>query len=66
MDDVTLLHRTDTKYLLSEGQLYRALNRLTEHYQILEIDGRRVHRYRTLYLDTQELALYLQPGSVYW
>jgi hypothetical protein len=60
MDDVTLLQRTDTKYILSEDQLYRALARLTDHYQILEIDGLRAHRYRTLYLDTQELALYRQ------
>ena len=60
MEDVALLHRTDTKYLLSEDQLCRALARLTGHYHILEIDGRRLHRYRTLYFDTQDLALYLQ------
>ena len=60
MDNVALLRRTDTKYLLSEEQLFRALSRLTDHYRILEIDGRRLHRYRTLYFDTQNLALYLQ------
>jgi hypothetical protein len=60
MNDVALLCRTDTKYLLSEGQLFRALARLTDSYQALEIDGRRMHRYRTMYFDTQNLALYHQ------
>jgi hypothetical protein len=60
MGHVALLRRTDTKYLLSEEQFFRALARLTDHYRILEIDGRRLHRYRTLYFDTQNLALYRQ------
>jgi hypothetical protein len=60
MGRVALLHRTDTKYLLSEEQLSWALACLTGHYRILEIDGRRLHRYRTLYFDTQNLALYRQ------
>ena len=60
MGRVALLRRTDTKYLLSEEQFFRALARLTDHYRILEIDGRRLHRYRTLYFDTQKLALYRQ------
>ena len=60
IEDVALLHRTDTKYLLSEDQLCQTLDRLTDHYQILDIDGQRLHRYRTLYFDTQDLALYLQ------
>jgi hypothetical protein len=57
---VALLRRTDTKYLLSEEQFFQALARLTDHYRILEIDGRRLHRYQTLYYDTQNLALYRQ------
>jgi hypothetical protein len=57
---VALLRRTDTKYLLSEEQLLWALARLTDHYRILEVDGRRLHRYRTLYFDTQDMALYRQ------
>jgi hypothetical protein len=60
MGHVALFRRTDTKYLLSEVQAFRALARLTDHYRILEIDGRRLHRYRTLYFDTQNLALYRQ------
>ena len=39
MSGVALLHRTDTKCLLSEMQLLQALGRLAGHYRILEIDG---------------------------
>ena len=60
MGHVALLRRTDTKYLLNEEQVFQALARLTGHYRILEIDGRRLHHYRTLYFDTPNLALYRQ------
>jgi hypothetical protein len=52
MEDVTLLRRTDTKYLLSESQLYQALERLGDRYRVLEINGRQPHAYQTLYFDT--------------
>jgi hypothetical protein len=60
MGHVALPRRTETKYVLSEEQLFRALAHLTDHYRILEVDGRRLQRYRTLYFDTQSLALYRQ------
>jgi hypothetical protein len=60
MDHVKLLRRTDTKYLMSEEQLSRALAHLTDHYRILEIDGRRLQHYQTLYFDTQDMSLYRQ------
>jgi hypothetical protein len=60
MGHAALLRRTDTKYLLGEAQLSWVLARLTDHYRILEIDGRRLHHYQTLYFDTQDLALYQQ------
>jgi hypothetical protein len=60
MSRVALLRRTETKYLMSEAQLFRALARLTDHYRILEIDGRRLQCYRTLYFDTKDLTLYRQ------
>ncbi|MFL7794198.1 MAG: polyphosphate polymerase domain-containing protein, partial [Anaerolineae bacterium] len=49
-----------TKYLLNEDQLSRVLARLVGHYRMLEIDGRRLHNYQTLYFDTQGLTLYQQ------
>jgi hypothetical protein len=60
MHNVALLRRVDTKYVLSEAQLYQALTRLTADYDVLEIEGRRLHRYRTLYFDTPDFALYRQ------
>lgn len=60
MDHVALFRRTDTKYLMSEEQLSRALAHLTGHYRILEVNGRRLQRYQTLYFDTPDLALYRQ------
>lgn len=60
MGDVALLCRIDTKYLLSEVQLLQALECLTGTYRILEISGRRSHRYQTLYFDTPDLELYRQ------
>jgi hypothetical protein len=60
MGRAALLRRTDTKYLMSEDQLSWALARLADHYRILEIDGRRLHHYQTLYFDTQDMALYQQ------
>jgi hypothetical protein len=63
MGSVALLRRTDTKYLMTEGQLWRALARLTGDYRILEIGGRRKHSYQTLYFDTPDLALFRQHHS---
>lgn len=60
MHNVALLRRIDTKYVLSEAQLYRALTRLTSDYDVLEIAGRRLHHYQTLYFDTPDFALYRQ------
>jgi len=60
MRNVALLRRVDTKYVLNEAQLYQALTRLTADYDVLEIEGRRLHCYRTLYFDTPDFALYRQ------
>jgi hypothetical protein len=60
MDEVALLDRTDTKYVMNEGQLFYALTSLTEYYRILDIDGIRLNHYRTLYFDTSAFALYLR------
>jgi hypothetical protein len=60
MDAVALLSRIDTKYVMSETQLCQALSRLTEDYTVLEIEGRMLHRYQTLYFDTPDFALYRQ------
>ena len=60
MDGVALLNRTDTKYMLHTRQLVRVLRALTAQYQILEIEGLRMHRYQTVYFDTADFELYRQ------
>ncbi len=60
MEDMALLRRIDTKYVLSEAQLYRALSYLMADYRVLEIEGQRQQRYQTLYFDTPDFALYRQ------
>ena len=60
MDGVALLNRTDTKYVLTERQLYQALSALTADYRILQVDGVRLNHYRTLYFDTPNFALYMR------
>jgi VTC domain len=58
LDGVALLDRVDTKFLLTVSQLASVLPALTDRYLALDIEGRRVHRYRTLYFDTPDFDLY--------
>ena len=50
--------RTDRKYLLTWDQFQTLLPQLN-HCRVLEIDGRRWFRYRSMYFDTLSLASYL-------
>jgi hypothetical protein len=60
MDSVSLMNRTDTKFLLSSAQLREILPLLSSSYRILEIAGNRSNRYQTLYYDTPDFHHYLQ------
>jgi len=60
MGEVALQDRTDTKFVMREGQLYNALATLTQQYRVLDIRGVRLNRYRTLYFDTTDFALFQQ------
>jgi hypothetical protein len=60
MEDVALLRRIDTKYVLGEAQLTQALSHLTTAYHVLEVEGQRQQNYETLYFDTPDFALYRQ------
>lgn len=59
MDAVALLERRDTKFVMSERQLVGILPRLVPGYRVLEVEGRRLHTYRTVYFDTPALDLFL-------
>lgn len=54
----SLQTRTDRKYLLTWAQ-FRTLLPQLHRYRVLEIDGRRWFRYRSMYFDTPSLASYL-------
>jgi len=59
MDGVSLLSRTDTKYVLNQPQFLAVLATLPRHYRILEINQVRLNQYQTLYFDTPGFDLYL-------
>lgn len=58
LDAVALLNRMDTKFLLSESRLAALLPELACDYVVLDVEGRRLHQYRTLYFDTPAFDLY--------
>lgn len=60
MEHVSLLNRTDTKFVLRVSQLHHVLRQLTEYYQVLDINHTRLNHYQTLYFDTRDFALYRQ------
>lgn len=58
MDGVKLQDRVDTKFVLAETDLPDVLSGLLVGYRLLEVDGVRGTRYRSLYLDTPDLHSY--------
>lgn len=58
MDSVKLMDRTDTKYTFNRAQFNDVLKEILQYYRVLEIEGKRVSRYKTLYYDTSEYSLY--------
>lgn len=58
MDSVKLMDRTDTKFTFNRTQFDTVLGDILEEYRVLEIDGKRISRYKTLYYDTDKYNLY--------
>jgi hypothetical protein len=58
MAGVALLNRTDTKFVMTTSTLLAALQHLHNDYRVLEVEGVRLHHYRTLYFDTADFAHY--------
>ena len=61
VEGAALMTRTDRKYVVPVGALpalVSALQALDPGLKVLEIDGRRRHRYDSTYLDTPELEAY--------
>ncbi len=58
LDRVRLLNRTDTKFLFHPSKLKTVLEKIRDEYKVLEINGTRIFKYDTLYLDTDEFRFY--------
>lgn len=58
MDNVKLMNRVDTKFVLKTPQLYDVLPHLKEHYHVVEISGKWILSYESLYYDNEELDFY--------
>jgi hypothetical protein len=59
MDEVKLMNRTDTKFVLNRGFFNEILPQLAETYRVLEIAGTRICSYKTLYYDTADFRLFM-------
>lgn len=65
MDSVSLMDRTDTKFMFNIDRLPDILASLKDEYYVLEIEGKRNFAYRSLYYDTDNLAFYNKHHSGY-
>ena len=59
MSEIKLMSRTDTKFTFSARKFFPLLKQLNKFYSILEIDGLRIHNYKSRYFDTDERKFYL-------
>ena len=59
MDNVKLMNRVDTKFVLGRGLFNQILPELIEGYRSLEVSGTRMSAYNTLYFDTEKYKFYL-------
>jgi hypothetical protein len=60
MDNVKLMNRTDTKYVFNIRQFEKVMLEIKDYYKVLEVEGKRLNRYETLYYDTELFELYYQ------
>jgi len=60
MDNVKLMSRTDTKFTFNILKLTKVLEKLSQFYRVMEIDGDRLHHYKSLYFDTEDRKFYTE------
>ena len=58
MNTVSLMKRTDTKYIIHINSLAPILEDLQKEYQVLEIESRRIMSYSSVYFDTPKFKFY--------
>lgn len=59
MDNVKLMSRSDTKFAFQFSKLPELLNQMMPFYKVLEINGKFIHDYKSLYFDTDDRKFYL-------
>ena len=59
MDEVKLMNRTDTKFVVKRTLFNEILPLLKDHYKVLEILGNRINSYETLYYDHPNFQFFL-------
>ena len=59
MDNVKLMSRSDTKFAFKISKLPELLNQMMPFYRVLEIKGKFIHDYKSLYFDTDDRKFYL-------
>lgn len=58
MDHVKLMRRQDAKFVIPAAFVSGLLRDIAPLYRVLEIGGKRIHPYHTIYYDTDELKMY--------
>ncbi|WP_396603344.1 polyphosphate polymerase domain-containing protein [Algibacter sp. R77976] len=58
MEGVSLMKRTDTKFVIQENQLISVLEAIKDQYKVLEINNDRIMTYSSLYFDTASCKFY--------
>jgi hypothetical protein len=58
MESVKLMNRTDTKFIFNIAHFPRIMEEIYPFYKVLEVEGKRISRYETLYYDTKRFELY--------
>ena len=60
MQNVKLMHRMDQKFVFHVNDLYYLLNKIYKSYNVLEVEGQKVQKYKSLYFDTEDKLFFLQ------
>lgn len=58
INDVSLMKRTDTKFVVNSKFISLILENLKDSYSVLEIEENRIMKYSSLYLDTPDFKFY--------
>ncbi|MGB0883775.1 MAG: polyphosphate polymerase domain-containing protein [Flavobacteriales bacterium] len=58
MNEVALMKRTDTKFVIPIAKLAPILESVSDQYRVLEISGNRIMTYKSLYFDSPENQFY--------